>query len=130
MAYLYYNPNPCKVNVGDCAIRALSKALNVSWKEAYRLACEKGYEQCDMPSSDAVTSTILQQNGFRKSEIPFTRAYTIQEFCRDNPFGLFVIYTGGHVVTVEDGNIYDLWDSSKLRPFSVWYYDERPNYPM
>ena len=34
--YSYFNPNPIKnKRVGDCVIRAISKALNQSWEETY-----------------------------------------------------------------------------------------------
>ena len=31
--YEFYNPNPLSKSVGDCVIRALSKALNKSWDD-------------------------------------------------------------------------------------------------
>ena len=33
--YSYYNANPYKIRVGDCVIRAISKALNQSWEDTY-----------------------------------------------------------------------------------------------
>ena len=35
MGYRYYNPNPSGRMVGDCVIRAISKATNRSWEEIY-----------------------------------------------------------------------------------------------
>ena len=35
--WVFYNPNPKGARVGDCAIRAVSKALNLTWEEAYFL---------------------------------------------------------------------------------------------
>jgi len=35
MAYEYYNPNPMSRNVGDCSVRAISKALDTDWETAY-----------------------------------------------------------------------------------------------
>lgn len=32
--YQYYNPNPVANRTDDCAVRAVAKALNISWEEA------------------------------------------------------------------------------------------------
>lgn len=32
MAYIYFNPNPDGIHVGDCVIRAVSKATNQTWR--------------------------------------------------------------------------------------------------
>ena len=37
MAYVEWNPNPVGRKVGDCSIRAISKALGVDWETAYAL---------------------------------------------------------------------------------------------
>lgn len=29
--YVPYNPNPCGLSTGDCTVRAISKALDISW---------------------------------------------------------------------------------------------------
>lgn len=117
----FYNPNPTGRAVGDCSVRAVAKALDTDWETAYLLATNAGFNMCDMPSSDAVTSAVLRQNGFKRANFPYSENYTIYDFCRDNPIGVFVIYTGGHVVTVSNGVIYDLWDSSDEIPQVVWH---------
>lgn len=32
MAFVYYNPNPQDLHVGDCVIRAVSKATDLTWE--------------------------------------------------------------------------------------------------
>lgn len=118
----YYQPNPCGRSVGDCAIRALSKALNLSWEDTYNLICRFGYNMCDMPSSDSVWGAVLRSYGFYKSAINSSyNNYTAEDFCYDNPVGIFVLGFGGHVATVVNGNIYDSWDCSRDIPIYVWY---------
>lgn len=34
--YIYFNNNPSGRSVGDCAIRAISKALDIDWEDANR----------------------------------------------------------------------------------------------
>lgn len=35
MSYINFNPNPDRKLVGDCVIRAISKAMNQSWDDTY-----------------------------------------------------------------------------------------------
>lgn len=60
--WIYYNSNPAGRLVGDCAIRALSKALDVDWETAYLLATNAGFNMCDMPSSNSVWGAVLRQS--------------------------------------------------------------------
>ena len=124
--WIRYNPNPTGRSVGDCAVRAVAKALNVDWESAYDLIAANGFAMGDMPSSDSVWGAVLRQNGFYRKAIPNTcpDCYTAEDFARDNPDGIFVLGFGGHVAVVEDGNIYDSWDISQEIPQFVWYRKE------
>lgn len=122
MAFQYYNPNPCKRAVGDCSVRAISKALDLNWDEAFRLVSEMAFNMCDMPSSDAVWGAVLRKNGFYKEGLPCfgNDCYTAEKFCRDNPVGVYVLGFGGHVATCINGTLYDAWDSSQEIPQFFW----------
>lgn len=124
--WIRYNPNPTGRTVGDCAVRAISKALDIDWELAYAKIIVNGFRMGDMPSSDAVWGSVLRMNGFYRSSIPNTcpDCYTAREFCRDHPIGTYVLGFGGHVATVIDGNLYDSWDSSDEIPIYVWYKKE------
>lgn len=124
--WIKYNPNPTGRNVGDCAVRAVAKALGTDWENAYSMIVENGYAMGDMPSADSVWGAVLRQNGFYRKAIPNTcpDCYTAADFCLDNPYGTFVLAFGGHVATVVDGNLYDSWNSSQMIPVYVWYRKE------
>lgn len=124
--YLEYNPNPVGRRVGDCAIRAIAKALDIDWETAYALIVANGYAMGDMPSSDSVWGAVLRQNGFYRAAIDNTcpDCYTAEDFAKDHPKGVYVLGFGGHVATIKDGNIYDSWDSSKEIPQFYWYKKE------
>ncbi len=124
--WIKYNPNPTGRNVGDCAIRAIAKALDIDWEEAYLLIVKNGYDMGDMPSSDSVWGAVLRQHGFYRKAIPnrCPDCYTAEDFCRDHPEGVFVLGFGGHVATVVDGILYDSWNSSREIPVYMWYRKE------
>ena len=118
-----YNPNPTGRKVGDCAVRAVAKALDIDWETAYLLMMANGYHMGDMPSSDSVWGAVLRQNGFNRSAIPNScpDCYTAEDFCRDHPRGVYVLGFGGHVATVIDGDLWDSWNSLNEIPQFYWY---------
>jgi len=121
--WVKYNPNPTGRSVGDCAVRAVAKALDTDWETAYLMISDNGFAMGDMPSSDSVWGAVLRQNGFYKQAMPnrCPDCYTAADFARDNPRGVFVLGFGGHVATIVDGVLYDSWDSSREIPIYVWY---------
>ena len=125
-SWIYYNPSPTARNVGDCSVRAVAKALNTDWETAYALTALNGYLMGDMPSSDSVWGAVLRQHGFYRDAIPNTcpDCYTAEDFCRDHPHGTYVLAFGGHVATVQDGRLFDSWDSSREIPQFYWYKKE------
>lgn len=121
-----WNPNPTGRLVGDCSVRAIAKALNIDWENAFSLLAASAYAMGDMPSADSVWGSVLRQHGFYRTAIPDTcpDCYTADDFCQDHPHGVFVLGFGGHVATVRDGILYDSWDSTREIPQFYWYRKE------
>lgn len=118
-----YNPNPAGRAVGDCAVRALAKALDTDWETAYAKIAAAGFNIGDMPSSNSVWGAVLRQNGFYRENIPneCPDCYTAEDFSVDHPRGIYVLGFGNHVATVVDGVLYDSWNSSQEVPQYFWY---------
>ena len=111
--FVYYNPNPEKKNVGDCTIRALSKALGQSWEKTYIGVVLQGYQMGDMPSANHVWGAYLREHGYRRNLAE--EDTTVNSFADGNPEGTYILALSGHVVCVQDGTIYDTWDSGNRR---------------
>lgn len=120
--YQFFNPNPYGRFVGDCAVRAVAKALDIDWDTAYVLMATKGFVMGDMQNGNSVWGSVLKNHGFVREAIPNTcpDCYTFEDFANDHPSGTFVLGTGTHVATVIDGVLYDAWDSSREIPQYVW----------
>lgn len=59
--YREYNPNPVGRRVGDCAVRAIAKALDVDWETAYLKNIINGFQMGDVPPSDSVWGATLRE---------------------------------------------------------------------
>ena len=121
--WIEYNVNPLNRRVGDCVIRAISKALNQSWEKTYIDLCIQGFMMGDLASSNAVWSAYLKHKGFKRHTIEdCPDCYSIEDFCQDHPNGTFVIGTGTHAVAIIDGYYYDAWQSGRETP--VYYFEK------
>lgn len=127
MAWREFNPNPEGVRVGDCAVRACCKATGKPWESVFCALSFEGYMRGDMPSANHVWGAFLRRCGFARHVIPneCPDGYTVEDFCRDHPRGLYVLAISGHVVAAEDGDWYDSWDSGREIPVYYWTREER-----
>lgn len=107
--WIFRNPNPCRILVGDCVIRAVSIACEKDWYTIHKKLCDLSREMCNMPTSNVVWGTYLDSIGcgYCEPEHPIT----VRQFCLLHPYGSYTIGTGSHAVTVIDGDWYDIWDS-------------------
>lgn len=119
----HYNPSPTGRNVGDCAVRAVAKALDLDWETAYAMIAKNGFLMGDMPSSNSVWGSVLREHGFARYSIPSEcpDCYTIENFADENHAGLYVVGTGNHVVCIKDGTVYDSWNSLQEVPQYYWH---------
>ena len=101
-----FNPNPRAAKVGDCAVRAVAKALGIDWYQSYV----------------ELASEVLRRHGFRRAAIPAEcpDCYTVGDFIREYPDGIYVVALKNHVVAVENGVLYDTWNSMDENPIYFW----------
>ena len=112
--------------MGDCTVRAISKALGQDWETTYTGLALQGFMMADLPSANAVWGAYLRGNGFKRYIIPeeCPDFYCVSDFAAEHPRGTYILALSGHVVCVCDGDIYDTWDSSEETPLYYW---ERTN---
>lgn len=120
--YKEYNPNPLHKRVGDCTVRAIARATGKDWDGTFAGIVAKAYEIKDMPSSNNVWGAYLRDCGFHRSIMPDTcpDCYTVREFARDHPQGVYILALKTHVVAVVDGDWYDTWNSADEVPLYYW----------
>lgn len=118
MRYEYYNPNPAHRNVSDCAVRAISKALNQSWEETYIGLSIQGLISADMPHANSSWGSYLKSKGFIRNIAP--EDITVCEFSDMFPCGIYILALSGHVVCVKNGVLFDSWNSSDEIVLYFW----------
>lgn len=121
--YKYFNNNPLgRRTVGDCSVRAVSKALGISWDEAHDMLADMSKQMGTIMNDNDVISAVLRMNGFYRENLPCTTrdCYTVREFAMDNPIGTYVVGTGSHVVCIINGNFFDSWNSGDESIMYFW----------
>ena len=124
MPFVFYNPNPKNQKVGDCAIRAVSKAVGEDWIDTYIKLCSEGLMFRDMPNSNYVWGMYLQKQGFREKVIPSVcpQCTTVSQFVKNHKSGTYVLVCQNHVVAAINGDYFDTWDSGD--EIVLYYYEK------
>ena len=125
MAYVYVNMNPIKRNTDDCVIRALSLIMDKQWEDVYMELAYEGLSLYDMMEANSTWGNYLKRHGYVQAVLPNTcpLCYTLKDFCKDFPYGRYIVATGSHVIAVIDGDYYDTSDSGN--EIVTYYFYER-----
>jgi len=123
MGYVFYNPNPVGRFTMDCMPRALTKALDIDWDTASVLLCNAAINMATVECSNETLTAVLRQHGFYREVISndCPDCYTAEEFCNDNPKGIYILGFWGHVCCAINGTLYDTTDTRKEVPIYFWY---------
>lgn len=106
--FVYYNANPKGETRNDCVTRAISLASDLPYQTirkklyytAQLLNCEKLCVACYRHLLDDV---------FEYEQVP-CYGLTVNDFADKHPYGTYLLRIDGHIVTLIDNNIYDIWD--------------------
>lgn len=122
MGWKYYNPNPRGKRVGDCSTRALAKAIGGDdWHTAFAAKVAEAAIRCDETDADDVWGAVLRRHGWHRYIVPEDwDGYTVRDFCRDHPNGVYVLCPHQHVLCACNGDWYDTWDSGDTVPIYYW----------
>ena len=126
--FRYYNANSHNHKTGDCVVRALCTACNISWEECatelFNIGIKKGYTMLE----DKVIDKFLENHGFMKCKEP--RTYNNTKMCVRSWLDKNRIYYkkykivanvgSHHIVAIIDGQVNDIWDSSKQTMHKYW----------
>lgn len=125
--WVRYNANPKHNRVGDCAIRCVSKVLDIDWDSAFALIAAQAYSGKLTMDTDASWEAVLYHRGFRRQLCPdgCPGCYSLEQFCEEHPEGSYAVKLYDHVVAVVDGRYFDTWDSGDEIPIYYWHKEEQ-----
>lgn len=126
--YKYYQPNrkDLKDKYGDCTIRALSKALEISWLEAYDLTvplCREYQTPNVFNLPHDLEAEALARLGFKYHKVSNakgTKRPTVSSFAKTHKQGRFIVNVANHEVAVVDGIYFDTWDSGSCSLYGYY----------
>lgn len=121
---LYVKFQPNKHIDGDCAVRSMVKALDLTWLEAFDALVDIARKQQRVPTSKEVFTELLESNGFvyvsTSKNLKGKKRPTVESFTKQHPEGTYVVRAAHHIVTVKDGKYYDAFDSGSSCLYGYW----------
>ena len=116
----YYQPNDhiC----GDCAVRAISKAIQADWYKVYDDLVSIGRKQQRMPNEREVVDEYLKSKGFIWVPISVkggNKRPTTAKFAEMHKEPA-VLSLANHYTSSKDGKYYDIWDCGRSALYGYW----------
>lgn len=129
--FTYYNANPegaskrtFKWDRCDCSIRALAKAANIDWVDAFDFLSSKARRDFNVVNDFGGCRKWYVESGAKwcavKAEKGKSRM-TIKDFALTHKDGRYIVQVAGHFTSCVDGVIYDVWNCGEKAV--VGYYD-------
>jgi len=104
----------------DCAVRAVSCALGISWSDAYKLLAEKGLKMFTVMNDTDVIYKVLEDHGFTRQSFGRGMKPTVKQFARSNKSKVCVVHVCGHVLVTKNGDFYDTNDYAENNKVCSW----------
>ena len=127
MEFKQTNLNPKDWKTGDCVVRALASANNMSWQSTYLLLCEVGLKKCRMPNDKKTYEQLLKTYGWVKQKMPVwydafgkKNRYTVKELADEYPDKKMVISVANHLTFVDNGTLIDTWNCGSKSVGNYW----------
>ena len=121
------NVNPKGIKTGDCVVRALARANNISWEVAYLELSDIGLRKFRMPNDKQTYETWLKQHGWIKQKMPVwydafgnRNRYTVKALADEYPDIKMIISVARHLTYVENGVLIDAWNCERSYVGNYW----------
>lgn len=125
-----YNNNPTfkdgqRWTKGDCVIRAFAMAADITWLEAFDKLTENARKTYDVINGQSNYEVVFSANGFEKKSVKVVKGkkrMTVEDFCKKNRKGSYIVAVANHLTAVVDGVCYDNWNPANKCVY-VYYED-------
>lgn len=106
----------------DCVIRAFAVAADITWLKAFDLLCANARKNYTVPNGKDNYDVVFKDFGFVRNSIKVVKGkplMTVEDFCKRNPKGRFILRLANHLTPVVDGICYDNWNPATK---SIYFY--------
>ena len=116
--FIYYNRNPDGNKASDCVTRAISLSTNLPYsKVRQKLHYSAKLFECEKLNVDCYSH--LLEDVFKFPKI-YCNGFTINQFADTHPFGVYLVRMDGHISTIWDGKVIDIWDCRDSYITDAW----------
>ena len=130
--FVWYNANPKnRISTFDCVVRAISVLTNISWEQTLRNITELGIPLGRVYNDEYVYNKYLENLGYVKMAQPkFANGtkLTGKQFCDLFKLPCAAHIGGHHMVYIDNGKVYDTWDSTEGTIGNFWVAQSNFNY--
>lgn len=116
--FVYFNQNPDGEKESDCVTRAISFATMIPYQEIRK----KLFHVSKLYRCPRLTLCCYRHllDDVLKLEQVSCDGLTVGEFADVYPYGTYLIRMGGHISTIIDNTIYDIWDCRREWVTDAW----------
>lgn len=112
-----------KGSAGDCGVRAMAIALDLSYEECYCKLAQANKDAGGKKSArnglkKSVYEKVLSRHGWVWHSAPKFEGRKAR--CGDMPQGRVIVRMARHFAAVIDGVLYDTWDSRDKMVYGYW----------
>ena len=119
--FIYYNVNPQGETLPDCVTRAISLATNTDYYiVGDLLSSSSEYHSCDRLFVGCYSH--LLDRYFCLEKVP-CRGMLVRELADCYPNSRLLVRMEGHLSTIIDGDVYDIWDCRDEIATDCWIVD-------
>lgn len=125
------NPKEWK-HEGDCVVRAIAKANNMSWESTYLRLCDMGLKKCRMPNSQKTYEALLKEYGWIKQKMPVwydafgkRNRYTVKALADEYPTERMVVSIANHLTFIDKGTLIDTWNCGSKSVGNYWIKEDK-----
>lgn len=115
------SPDTVSIKLGNCAVRAIATAENVSYEDAEKELLENlreiGYGYYAYNDSDYLNKKYEKET-FKP--VKGEKRLTGKTFAESHPKGRYVLHMAHHMTACIDGVIYDTWDCTNKAITASW----------
>lgn len=117
-----YNHNPSNSKDGaDCVIRAIGKALGLTWSNTldrlYNIAQLAHVAPCSSRAVNIWLNTEYKKVNVFYDDNGKKKRYKVKDIKWP---GTYIVRVANHLTCVIDGDVYDTWDCSEKSAYIIW----------